>query len=216
MPYVATDLTLKKLDLRQFFDEKNAAVTAGEFAGRIKLAGSGNSVAQILGNVDGEVVATMAGGRFSRLFIELSGIDVAEAIPLFSSDKPVEIRCAVADFDAKDGMLTSRALVFDTSDTLVDADATVNLKTEALNVKAMAHPKDPSPLVGRTPITVGGTFANPSVGIDPSGLIARGAAAVALGVLLTPLAAIIPFVELGLGEDSDCGGLLAAAGKKGK
>lgn len=216
LPRVATKLTLKKLDLKQFFSGESAAVTGGQFAGRIDLAGSGRSVAQILGNADGEVVATMAGGRFSRLFMELAGIDVAESVPLFGSDNAVEIRCIVADFGAKNGTLTSKAFVIDTSDTLVDADATIDLKTEALNIRALAHPKDPSPFAGRTPITVGGTFADPSVGIDPSGLIARGAAAVALGVLLTPLAAIIPFIELGLGEDSDCGGLLARAGRKGK
>lgn len=216
VPRVATNLTLRKLDLKRFFGGEHAAVTAGEFAGKINLTGSGKSVAEILGNADGLVVATMAGGRFSRLLVELSGIDVAEALPLFGSDDAVEIRCVVADFDAKNGTLQSRALVFDTTDTLVDAYATIDLKTEALNIKAMAHPKDPSPFAGRTPITVGGTFADPSVGIDPSGLIARGAAAVALGALLTPLAAIIPFVELGLGEDSDCGALLARAGRKAK
>ena len=216
LPRVSTKLTLEKLDLKQFFSGESAAVTSGRFAGRIDLAGSGRSVADILGNADGEVVATMAGGRFSGLFMELAGIDVAEALPMLGSDNAVEIRCIIADFAAKDGTLTSRAFVIDTSDTLVDAEATIDLETEALNVRALAHPKDPSPFAGRTPITVGGTFADPSVGIDPSGLIARGAAAVALGVLLTPLAAIIPFLELGLGEDSDCGGLIAEAGRKGK
>lgn len=214
VPRVATNLTLRRLDLKRFFDGESAAVTAGTFAGRIDLDGTGRSVAEILGNADGKVVATMAGGRFSRLFVELAGIDVAEALPLFGSDNSVEIRCIVADFDAKAGTMRSRTLVFDTSDTLVEGEAAIDLKTEAMNIRALAHPKDPSPFAGRTPITVSGTFANPSVGIDPSGLIARGAAAVALGALLTPLAAILPFVELGLGEDSDCAGMLKQAGKK--
>ena len=56
-----------------------------------------------------------------------------------------------------------------------------------------------------------GTFADPHIAIDPSGAIARGAAAVALGVFLTPLAAIIPLLDPGEGKDSPCADLLNQA-----
>ena len=42
---------------------------------------------------------------------------------------------------------------------------------------------------------------------------ARTGAAVLLGTLLTPLAAIIPLIETGPGKDSDCGELIASIGK---
>jgi hypothetical protein len=45
-------------------------------------------------------------------------------------------------------------------------------------------------------------------------LAAKGAASVALGALLTPAAAILPWVELGLAQDSPCRALLDAATKK--
>ncbi len=217
VPRVATNLNLRRLDLGEFFDGEAAGVTAGTFGGKIVLAGSGQSVARLLAVADGEVAMTMSGGRLSHLIVELAGIDVAEALPfLLDTDAPVELRCIVADFAVAKGRMESRALVIDTTDTLIEGEAVVDLDTEALDVRMLAHPKDPSPLSGRTPVTVGGTFAAPAVGIDPSGLAARGAAAVALGALLTPLAAIIPFIELGLGEDSDCNGLIAQAGGKGK
>ncbi len=44
------------------------------------------------------------------------------------------------------------------------------------------------------------------------GLVA--AAAVALGGCALPLAAVLPFIELGLGKDSPCGELIAKARRK--
>jgi hypothetical protein len=41
-------------------------------------------------------------------------------------------------------------------------------------------------------------------------LVLRGATAVAMGVLLTPLAALIPTIELGLGKDNNCAGAISA------
>lgn len=215
-PYVAANLTLHRLDLKAFFaGTEQAGVTSGKFGGRVELAGSGKSVAQILGTSNGRVGLSMAGGQISNLVIELAGIDVAEALPrLLGSDKPVQIRCVVGDFGVKDGLMRSNVLVFDTTDTNVTGEAAINLRDESLNLRLEAHPKDMSPLVGRTPITVTGTLGHPQVGIDPSGLVARGAAAVALGALLTPLAAIIPLIELGLGEDSDCAGLIQQANRR--
>jgi len=52
-----------------------------------------------------------------------------------------------------------------------------------------------------------GPLKKPRVGIEPSGLAARAGGAAVLA-LLNPLAAIIPFIEMGGGEDSDCRGLI--------
>jgi hypothetical protein len=56
-----------------------------------------------------------------------------------------------------------------------------------------------------------GTLSKPQVGVDPSQAIARGAAAAVLGVLLTPLAALLPMIDLGLGKDSPCHELIREA-----
>lgn len=45
--------------------------------------------------------------------------------------------------------------------------------------------------------------------MDPGPVAARGAAAAALGVLAGPIAALIPLLDLGTGEDSPyCSGLV--------
>ena len=61
------------------------------------------------------------------------------------------------------------------------------------------------------PITIGGHLRSPTLGVQPAGVIAQGGAALALGALLTPLAAILPFVDPGLGKNADCSALMTEA-----
>ena len=104
--------------------------------------------------------------------------------------------------------VTPRVFVLDTTDTTVTAEGSISLTQELLGLKIKAHPKDPSLLSARSPININGAFSRPSVGIDAVSLAARGAGAIALGVLLTPLASILAFIEPGLETDSDCAALL--------
>lgn len=216
VPHLKSDLVLKKISLKEFFNNpKFEDVTSGRFGGRVQLTGNGKSLADVLASSDGRVTFAMSGGKISLLIIEAAGLDVAEAAPLLlDRDRSTHIRCAVGDFKVTNGILNSETFVFDTNDTNVAGDAQINLKTEALDIRVKAHPKDPSLFAAKTPIVVGGTLKNPAVGLSPGELGGRSVAAVALGALLTPVAAIIPFLEMGLGEDSDCSGLIRQAQAK--
>ena len=56
----------------------------------------------------------------SNLLLELAGIDGGEIIKfVMRGDQNVEVRCAGAAFDVDRGVMTSRALVFDTVDTVL-------------------------------------------------------------------------------------------------
>jgi AsmA family protein len=61
----------------------------------------------------------------------------------------------------------------------------------------------------RAPINVRGTLRHPSVGISAQGVIKQGSVAAAAGVLLTPVAALIAFIDPGLAKDQNCAALLA-------
>src|SRR5690606_37937859 len=76
-PSVAADLSLSELSLRSFIDDPQIAeMTGGRFGGHVDLTGGGRSVAEILGTSNGRAAMSMAGGQFSHLLVELSGIDV--------------------------------------------------------------------------------------------------------------------------------------------
>jgi uncharacterized protein involved in outer membrane biogenesis len=209
VPSLETDIMLRHLSMKNFFDgTRFESLSSGRFGGRIRLSGSGKSLADALGSSNGRLSLLMAGGEMSLLIIEASGIDIAEfAERLLGQDKTTRVRCGIADFSVANGQLASDIFVFDTTDTRLEGQAAINLKNETINAQIEAHPKDVSPLAARTPLRITGPLKHPKIGLNPEGLAARGAGAAVLA-LLNPLAAIIPFLEPGGGENADCRGLI--------
>lgn len=212
-PRAEVALDLSRIQLAQLFQGTAfAKEMGGAFGGRIDLRGEGATPRALAARLDGKASVVMGGGKVSGLVVEALGIDAAEALGfLISKDKPVPVRCAVVDFGVTQGYAASRTLVFDTEDTNVAGEAKINFGRETFDVELLAHPKDPSPLAARTGVGVEGTFLEPRVTVQAGGLLARGAAAIGLGVLLGPVAALVPLIELGLGEDSPCGELIRDA-----
>jgi uncharacterized protein involved in outer membrane biogenesis len=159
----------------------------------------------------------MAGGEISALLMELSGLQLANALGVAVTDSTAQykIRCMVADSDLQKGVATMKTFVFDATDTTIIGKGSINFRDEGVAMQVESHPKNPSILTFRTPIDVGGTFKHLSVIPDPATATARAAAMVGLGILLPGLGALIPTIELGLGEDSDCRGLITAAKRAG-
>src|SRR5690606_18435944 len=203
-------MSLRGLELpRLFAKAKLAQGAAGRIGGQVSLKGTGNSVAALLGTADGEVAVGMGRGRISNLVMELAGLDIAEALKfLLTEDRQVPIRCAFADFGVENGVMTSRALAFDSSDTLVVGEGSISLREEQLDLLLRPRPKDRSILALRSPLRIGGSFKDPSFRPDMAALGLRGVIALALGSI-TPPAALLATIETGPGEDSDCGGKYA-------
>lgn len=188
----------------------------GRFEGRIEMRTVGDTIRKALASADGRAALVMAGGSIQAIAVEALGLDVAESLALLATEAgaPTPIRCAVAGFEVADGMMTSQLVLLDTVDSKITADAVINLRDETYQARALAHPKDASLLSARAPVTVNGTFTSANVGVEPGGVAAKGAAALALGALLTPLAAILPFIEPGLAEDADCASLVNEMSKR--
>ena len=185
--------------------------SVGRIDGAVELAGQGNSVARMLATADGKVGLVIAGGEISNQMMEIVGLDLWEWFTFkMKGDKNTTIRCGVADFGLKRGVMEVNALVLDTADTIVTGRGSVDLGKEAIALTLTPQPKDKSPLVLRGPLHIGGTFANPAVRIDKGLIAARGLGAIALGIV-NPLLAIIPLIETGPGKDSDCAKLIGGA-----
>jgi uncharacterized protein involved in outer membrane biogenesis len=89
------------------------------------------------------------------------------------------------------------------------------LDSEALDLQFEGHPKHLRLRV-RAPLLVRGTFRHPAFSIEAKKPMAQAGGAIALGMLLTPVAAMLAFVDPGLAKDTDCGALLAEAQTGGK
>lgn len=215
LPPMKMKLKLRQLNLTRFFKgTRFESNTKGLFGGKITLAGEGASLADVLATSNGDLALIMSGGEISLLLIEAADLDIGQALPLFvGKDKSTRINCGVMNFNVKDGMLTSNVVALDTKDSLLVGNVDINLKDEAINARLDAKPKDISLLSLRIPITITGNLKSPSVGIDKEKTATRGAAAIALGVLLTPFAALLAFVEDGNAPDANCRALIRAARK---
>lgn len=202
--------TIRKVQLGKLFpDAKLAEQASGGISGDINLTGQGNSVAAMLGSSDGAIALGIGRGHVGNLIMELAGLDVAESVKfLFTGDKQIPLRCAWGDFAVDNGVMQSRSLAFDTTDTLILGEGRVDLKQEQLDLLLRPRPKDMSILALRSPLRIGGTFKDPSFRPDFKALGIRGAIALALGSIAPP-AALLATIETGPGEDSNCGGRYA-------
>lgn len=170
---------------------------SGKLNGTALLKGEGKSTAEILASLDGSIRSQLHQGAVSHLGIEVAGLDVAQSIGvLFKGDDALPVQCAVVDLQAKNGVFTPRVMVLDTTDTTVWVDGSLSLATETLNLRAMALPKDFSPLTLRTPLNVTGQFANPKVSLEKKPVGLKLAASILLAIV-NPLAAVLPLLDSG-------------------
>jgi uncharacterized protein involved in outer membrane biogenesis len=183
--------------------------SAGKLGGAFAMETQGNSVAQMLGSTDGDIGLIMGPGQISNLLVEVAGLDVAESLKyLLGKDKQIPLRCAYADFKVDDGVMTARAMAFDTTDTVVHGEGKISLRDEALDLRLLPQPKDRSPFSARVPLKISGSFKDPSFHPEAGPLALRGAAAAAL-YSIAPPAALLAFIETGPGHNIDCGPVLA-------
>ena len=187
----------------------------GLLYGRIDIAGRGTSIADLFGSSNGRIAVLVNGGQVSNLLMEVVGLDVAEALRILATKDPnIQLRCGVADLAIKGGVATPQVFVIDTTDTVVSLTGTIDFRTETLDLVSRAEPKDPSIFVLRTPINVKGGFNKPSVRPQIGPLALRAGAGLLLGAI-NPVLAILPFIETGPGEDTDCGQLMKRVKSEG-
>jgi AsmA family protein len=205
-------LDLRSLELNKLFPQLTITrASFGKIHGDIDLKGNGNSVAQMLGTSSGNVAMLMGRGQISNLLLEIAGLDGAEIIKfLMGGDQNVTLRCAAAAFDVNRGQMNSRALVLDTTDTVIYGGGQGGLANESIDLTLRPYPKDMSILSLRTPLVVAGTFAGPKVGPDKGALASRAGLALALAAV-NPLLALAATVETGPGQDANCGPALREA-----
>ena len=201
----AIDLNARHLKLKQLFPTFEPMRTSfGEINGDAALKARGNSVAALLGSADGELKLLMNDGAISKTLLETAGLNVGNIVigKLFG-DKTVQINCAATDMAAKNGVFDMRLFVFDTSDAVINVDGTVNFATEQLDLDVQPHTKGFRILSLRSPLYVRGTLKNPNVGVRAGPLLARGAGAVALGVVAAPAAALLALVAPSHDEEGE-------------
>ncbi|MDI1310499.1 MAG: AsmA family protein [Methylotenera sp.] len=192
----------KKEATKKNQSENSLAYVTGLLNGEAKLKGKGNSTAQLLRSLNGDLSFYIRKGEISHLVVEAAGLDIAQALGLLiKGDQHIKMQCAVMNFKANNGIMKSNVALVDTPVTTIVLNGNINMGEEKLDLKMTAEPKNFSPLTVRSPLEITGTFLNPNISPDIAPIGARAVGAVLLGII-NPLAAIIPFLDPGKVKDT--------------
>jgi hypothetical protein len=212
VPTEAVDFTLSHARLENFLGKTSSAPPlSGAVAGRMRLTSAGDSIRAAAAHANGAVRVVIPGGQIRQAFAELLGIDATKGLFLLLAKNhgATPIRCAVADFDARDGIFTARRIVLDTGVVLAKGRGSIDLRDESLHLSLSGKPKKFRLVRIGAPITLGGDLAAPKVGVAIGKALPQFAASAVLGAVVAPLAIIAPYITAGLTKNADCADLLA-------
>ncbi len=212
-PRLGGEIDVRHVDLHKLLRNQGSEMikhTGGIVGGFIKIDSNGVSLRQLLARMSGDAGFFMENGQVSDLLQNLAPINVLGALGVYvSGDKPVPINCLVSRFAIRDGLASVSALLVDTAETQISGEGDVNFATEGLSLSFKPQNKHFTLASLRSPVSVGGTLAKPEFDIETGQLIARLGAATGLGVLFPP-AALLPLIDIGLGEHNACAAAYAA------
>ena len=214
VPSSKVDFSVRNMRVEDLLPHfQGASPIDGPLEARAILSGVGDTVHKAAASSNGRVMVAIPGGTMRKSVAELMGVNVVPGLfELLAKDpKQTPLRCAVVDFGVSHGVMSVRRLVLDTGVVLTDGSGTINLGSESLHLKVQGHTKKPRLVRIIAPFDVTGSLIKPHMKIEAGPAIAQGAAAVGLGAVLSPLAAILPLLAAGGAHDADCSALLAEA-----
>jgi uncharacterized protein involved in outer membrane biogenesis len=167
IPAVRTALALRNLDFGAFFrGSRFFDTTKGKIQGRMSLAGTGRSLAQVMGTSNGYIDLAMQGGSVSDLMVSLAGLQIVDALVLYvTGDHRIPIRCALGRLAFDHGTVTFQKTVLDTQKSVLHVEGQAELKSQVVNVTVTADPKKFDLLDLHGPVTVRGKIRKPVIAV---------------------------------------------------
>ncbi len=188
--------------------------TTGTLKARIKMTGSGDSVAKSLASSNGRIAIIMPKGSFWTRNIQLSELDLGTFFYKLVQGRlkePVQINCGLIGFTVRNGVAAADPILIDTTKNVMVGRGGFSFRNEAVDLSFRADGKKFSLISAQSPVGIGGYFAKPKIDVISSDLFLRAGAAVALGVVASPLAAVLAFVDIGDAKAASCGPILSGA-----
>jgi uncharacterized protein involved in outer membrane biogenesis len=195
------------------FDVENSGTT-GMIKGRMQLRGYGATVRDSLGSSSGRIAMILPRGALWLRNAELAELDIGDFVQAAISKKlkePAQIRCGLLGFTVRGGIAAADPIFIDTEKSVIRGQGSFSFAQESLNLTMEADAKNFSIFSGQSPIGIEGYFAAPRIDPIKPELIKRGAIGVIAGVVASPIAAVLAFVDVGEEKDTNCAPVLAGA-----
>ncbi|MBL6459216.1 AsmA family protein [Belnapia sp. T6] len=194
------EVRFERLDLARLMQATGTYQGEGALSGTARVEGAGRSVADILGHGDGALLLSMAGGDLSRLLVNLAGLRLGSALlGSLGGEARTPVECFVADLPLRRGVLSTRALLLETEDAVIEGRGIVDLQRERVEIRLWTKSKRLTVGVLPVPLLISGTLKAPSAAPDR----VEGAGGGIAGAL-----AALPTIRFGTGDDPRCDGLL--------
>lgn len=195
----------KKIDIGHMLTEMDITdLLYGVIDTDIAVQGRGKSVRQIMAGLNGKTSIVMGEGKMKSSALDTYVGGAATVLAQLVAGKKSQytvINCFLNQFDIKDGLATSKIMLFDTEYAQVRGAGTINLGTE--QIKYTLDPKPKSVTVNTAvPVEVTGPLADPSIGLNPLATAAKIGGLI--GTVVFPPAAVVTLGELGVGNDNAC------------
>ncbi|KMS54011.1 AsmA family protein [Sphingobium cupriresistens] len=188
--------------------------TTGTIKGRVQMTGLGDTLHDSLATANGRIAVILPAGSMWARNVQLSELDVGTFVTKMFSGKlkqPVEINCGLIAFTVRNGVAAADPILIDTKKNVMIGRGGFSFRNESLDLAFRADGKKISLFSGQSPIGINGYFARPGINVVSPELLTRGGAALALGVVGTPIASLLAFVDSGDAKGAACGPILAGA-----
>jgi uncharacterized protein involved in outer membrane biogenesis len=188
--------------------------TSGTIKARVQLTGEGNTVHDSLSTANGRIAIIIPAGTMWTRNIQLSELDIGVFIQKMFEKKlkePVAINCGLIAFTVRNGVAAADPILIDTKKNVITGRGGFSVTTESLDFALRADAKTFSLFSGQSPVGVNGYFAKPGIDVISPQLLARAGVGVGLGVVASPLAAILAFIDVGDAKSAQCGPVLTGA-----
>ena len=199
------DIRFHRLDLSRLLQATHTFHGKGIIGGEAKIVTNGNSLAAMMGHGDGEVkLALLSGGNLSALLVDIAGLEFGNALlSALGVPNRADIQCFVTDLPMHHGVMDLNVFLLDTTEGRITGKGDLNFADQMLNLTMTTRSKNFSVGSLPGPINITGPMGGPSIRPGAE-IIARAGAAAGLGVLLTPLGALLPTIQFGVGDNNAC------------
>ena len=199
------DIGFQHINISRLMAATHTFKGQGIIGGEARIDTNGNSLASMMGQGNGELkLVLVSAGDVSALLVDIAGLEFGNAVlSALGVPNRAKIDCFDLDWQLRQGVVDTKTFLLDTNEARVTGKGTIDLRNQTMDYALTTRSKGFSIGSLPGPIDLTGPITSPS--IRPGAEVAaRAGAAVGLGIVLTPLGALLPTIQFGVGKDNAC------------